>query len=200
MSGVTAFDPLVKPIGAWAFGYYTWRLPKGTALEVPPGSELHVMLQCQAIGRVGDASFDLGLYFEGDAVTSANSLELEETGFTIGIGEKPTLTVEQTLPVDARVTALLPEFRYACERIQLSAHLPNGGTRVLAAGRWDVYWTGAYNFINPPQLPAGTLLRLSAYYNNGFEASHGPDVRVPIKNGVGLQDELCKMTVQYVPN
>jgi hypothetical protein len=158
------------------------------------------MLQCQAIGRSGDASFELGLYFETNPATIADSVLLEKRGFTIDVGEKPTILVEQTLPVDARVTALLPEFRYACENIELSAQLPSGEKKLLAEGRWDVYWTGAYNYIDPPHLPAGTRLRLSAYYNNGFEASHGPDVRVPIKNGVGLQDELCKMTVQYVPD
>ena len=198
-TGQTTFASGVRLMGASAFGYYTWRLPKNAVVDVPPKSELHIMVQCHAIGRPGDASFELGLYFADKAEAHAQSLVLEQRDFTIEVGEKPTLTAGKVLPARARITALFPEFLYACERVRLDANLPDGQTKTLLSGRWDVYWTGAYNFIDPPVLPAGTVLKLSAYYNNGFEASHGPDVRVPIKQGTGPNDELFKMTVQYVP-
>jgi hypothetical protein len=126
------------------------------------------------------------------------ALVLEKKGFTIDIGEKPTYRVEKVLTRDVAITAVFPEFRYACERIRLAAVLPTGESMSLFEGRWDVYWTGAYNFTSPVRLRKGTRLDLQASYNNGFEATHGPDVRVPIKNGRGLDDELCRMTVQFV--
>jgi hypothetical protein len=156
------------------------------------------MLQCQAIGRVGDASFDVALYFEAEPERLVETVVLERTGFTIQNGEKRRIDLTAKLDHGVEVTALLPEFRYACERVELMAELPNGETRALMAGRWDVYWTGAYNFISPPVLPRGTQLKLSAFYNNGFDAAHGPDTRVPIRQGKGLDDELCKMTVQII--
>jgi hypothetical protein len=197
--GVTALPAGVSPLGAWAFGYFTWRTPKGTGLYVPPGSEIHVMLQCQAVGKPGNAAFDLALYFEKGAPEPIEWLVLEKRGFVIDIGEKPTYVVQKALERDAYITALLPEFRYACERVSLIAELPNGETRRVMEGRWDVYWTGAYNFSDPPLFPKGTRLILRAEYNNGFEATHGPDVRVPIRNGTGLQDELFRMAVQLAP-
>ena len=194
-AAVTAFPSGVTPIAAWAFGYCAWRAPHGTGLEVPDGAEIHVMLQCQATGRPRDASFELGLYRDYPQGHAAKWLILEKTDFTIGIGDKPTYTVEQTLARQVRVISLLPEFRYACERVDLTAILPDGQAKLLFGGRWDVYWTGAYNFVVAPTLPAGTMLRLTASYNNGFEATHGPDVRQPIKHGVGLKDELCRMSL-----
>jgi hypothetical protein len=123
---------------------------------------------------------------------------LEKRGFTIQNGEKLRIDLSTTLNAAVRVISLLPEFRYACEQLDLTAVLPSGETRALMTGRWDVYWTGAYNFIEPPVLPAGTELKLSAYYNNGFDAAHGPDTRVPIRQGNGLDDELCKMSIQII--
>lgn len=188
----------VTPIGSWAFGYYTWRTPRGTGVPVPEGSDLHLMLQCQAIGRAGDASFELAVYFENESITKAKWIVLEKRGFTIENGEMVRLDVWTTLDASVKVTSLLPEFRYSCEHVDLTAHLPSGETKVLMAGRWDVYWTGAYNFIDPPTLPKGTELKLSAYYNNGFDAAHGPDTRVPIKQGNGLDEELCRMSIQVI--
>lgn len=196
--GRTALLPSVTPIGSWAFGYYTWRIPHGSGISVPDGAELHVMLQCQATGKRGDASFSLALYFDLLRQDPAEWIVLERTGFTIDVGEKPEFVLEHTLEADSYVTALLPEFRYACERVDFLALLPNGQQKALMAGRWDVYWTGAYTFIAPPLLPKGTSLRLEATYNNGFDASHGPDLRVPIEWGYGLQNELCRMSVQLV--
>jgi hypothetical protein len=158
------------------------------------------MLQCQAIGRPGDASFDLALYYGQERHAELQAIVLEKRDFIIEIGEKSTYEVEHVLSEDVAVTALLPEFRYACERVELTATLPSGATKTLFRGRWDVYWTGGYNFIRPAELPAGTRLVLKAYYNNGFEATHGPAVRTPIRRGTGLDDELCRMTLQYLPH
>ncbi|MEO7453469.1 MAG: hypothetical protein ABIV13_01755, partial [Fimbriimonadales bacterium] len=186
-TGSTTLPSSVQPIGSWAYGYFVWRTPKETGIRVPAGAELHVMLQCQAIGKPGDGSFELGLYYEDSAV-EVKSLALEKAGFTIDVGEKPTYRIERVLEGDVAVTAVFPEFRFACERVRLTAVLPTGESKSLFSGRWDVYWTGAYNFITPVDLPSGTRLVLEALYNNGFEATHGPDVRVPIKNGTGLDD------------
>lgn len=198
VADTTTLPEGVEPIGSWAFGYYTWRSPRGTGVLIPAGSDLHLMLQCQAIGKEGDASFDLALYFEDDTPLHVERIVMEKRGFTIQNGEKLRLDLSTTLDADLRVTSLLPEFRYACEQVDLTAVLPTGETRALLKGRWDVYWTGAYNFIDPPVLPKGTELKLSAYYNNGFDAAHGPDTRIPIRQGNGLDDELCKMTIQVI--
>jgi len=194
----TTFPLGVSPIGSWAFGYFTWRTPRGTGVRVPAGGDLHFMLQCQAIGKKGDASFDVALYFEKEPERLQNAIVLEKAAFTIQNGEKRQIELSTKLDRVVKVTSLLPEFRYSCERVDLTAVLPSGETKTLMTGRWDVYWTGAYNFIDPPVLPRGTVLKLSAYYNNGFDAAHGPDTRVPIRQGNGLDDELCKMTLQVI--
>jgi len=194
----TTFQNGVAPIGSWAYGYYAWRMPPGSGILIPGKSELHVMLQCQAIGKPVKASFALALYFEGSPRTRTGSIVLEKRGFTLQKGEKIRMDFSRKLDRTVKVTSILPEFRYACERVELTALLPNADSRNLMTGRWDVYWTGAYNFIWPPTLPAGTELKLSAFYNNGFDAAHGPDTRVPVHEGVGLSDERCKVIVQFI--
>jgi hypothetical protein len=199
-SGKTAFGSGVTPIGAWAFGYYTWRTPRHSGINVPEGAEMHVMLRCQPVGRAADGGFDLALYYEAFPVAAdVGWLNLELKDFVIPPGQKPAFELECTLQQGALVTALLPEFRLACERVELTATLPNGATKLLFGGRWDVYWSGAYTFVDPPLLPAGTKLKLRAQYSNGFDSTHGISVRKPIESGPFPNQELCRMRVQILP-
>ena len=198
--GWTTLGADVTAICSWSFGYYVWRTPKMSGIKVDDNSELQVLLQCLPSGKAAEASFELAVYYEQfPNPTEVRWLILEKKDFIIPPGHKPEFVVQESLKTDALVTALLPEFRLACERVTLTASLPDGTSKSLVKGRWDAYWTGSYTFINPPLLPKGTVLTLRAAYSNGFDSTHGVSVRKPIVSGPLEDQELCRMRLQLVP-
>jgi hypothetical protein len=70
---------------------------------------------------------------------------------------------------------------------------PNGEpTCLIRIDDWDFNWQGAYRYVAPVDVPAGSLLSLSAYYDNSSANPRNPnDPPKAVSWGEATTDEMC---------
>ena len=73
----------------------------------------------------------------------------------------------------------------------LEALLPDGRTEMLCdVVAFDFNWQITYTFKQPPRLPAGTVLRVSASYDNTSANPNNPDPSTAVWWGRETNDEM----------
>lgn len=198
-------------IGAWAIGYFPWRLPDSGGVRIRPGQKLRMQLLFHPTGKTEDGGYELALYFSDQprrhqAVwKTIGSREFDITGKSPALTE---LVAQWRLPQSYQVASALAEARSLATNVALTARLGNDLNRSLfRVWRWDKRWAGAYNFVDPPLLTAGTELEAQFQYDNSnhgnFSLSLDQIKRLPerptIHFGPKPEDELFWTHVQLVP-
>jgi len=187
-------------VGAWAPGYYKWRLPRGSAIPFQKDRIFVAQVQYNPTGKVADGKFELALYGSRQRENRVPQwLSVGTKAIEIPPVGRKTMRAIKPLTEDIRVLAVHPEARLAAREMMLTAKLPNGNSRKVFGGSWDLYWIGAYNFLNPQRLPKGTMLELTIEYTNGLDAMHTPPQPEKIVYGYGPKDELGWVHLQYIP-
>ncbi|MBA3726740.1 MAG: hypothetical protein H0W86_09880, partial [Armatimonadetes bacterium] len=187
-------------VGAWAPGYFRWRLPPGVAIPIKEDCSLVVQVQYNPVGKAEDGTFKLGLYASRQAQNETPKwLSIGTKEIAIPAVGRRTIRASHVLAESIELLAIHPEARLAARLIRLEAKLADGSIKQVFGGSWDLYWIGAYIFANPPVLPKGTQLNLSIEYTNGFDAMHTLTNSRPIQFGYGPKDELGWVHLQYIP-
>ena len=78
---------------------------------------------------------------------------------------------------------------------------PDGRHRVGAAdqSRYDFNWQLNYLFQTPLELPAGTVVRATAWYDNSARNPANPDPTVDVRFGDQTWDEMMIGYINWVP-
>ncbi|MGI8923612.1 MAG: hypothetical protein ACR2HJ_06155 [Fimbriimonadales bacterium] len=187
-------------VGAWAPGYFRWRLPAGVGIPIKGQHSLLVQVQYNPLGRPEKGTFKIGLYASRQAQNETPKwLSIGSKEIDIPAVGRRTIRASHVLAEGIKLLAIHPEARLAARLIRLEAKLADGGTKQVFGGSWDLYWMGAYNFAKPPILPKGTQLNLTIEYTNGLDSMHSSGNPRPIKFGYGPRDELAWVHLQCIP-
>src|SRR5207245_10194397 len=75
----------------------------------------------------------------------------------------------------------------------IEARFPNGDRRqLIRIDDWDFHWQGNYIYQDTITLPAGTILEMTAYYDNSFNNPKNPsNPPVTVQWGERTTDEMC---------
>ena len=94
---------------------------------------------------------------------------------------------------------ILPHMHLLGRTISVTATLPDGTTRPLVnIPDWDFNWQATYVYRHPVALPKGTVLRLTAAYDNSVDNPRNPNVPPrPITWGEQTTDEMCLAFLFY---
>ena len=105
-----------------------------------------------------------------------------------------------TLAKDTRVTAVLPHMHLLGQEMKMTAVLPDGSERPLVwAKPYDFNWQTQYTFKEPVELPKGTKVNVSGWYNNSESNPKNPSN--PLKDvrwGEGTTEEMLVGFLIYV--
>lgn len=176
--------PIHSLIGAWSYGYNSIAFPENAALDLNGVDELVLHVFVQPSGRRESAGLEVGLYFGG------GQLEPQIIPVRIPEGHIPPspaymATSRVTIPVDIELIALIPDFRDLATEITILAIKPNGSmVRLFHLDGWSTFWIGAYRFLSPIHLPAGTTITLDARFNNSTHNVQNLN-RVPTRVPIG---------------
>ena len=115
----------------------------------------------------------LGLFFSDEPVTALSipsDLVLEVRGEVPAGATMQRLRSE--LPIDdgTRLLSLLPQLDPGIQSLEVSLRRPDGGTEILLFAK-DIRldWPTPYIFREPVVVPAGSLLRATAYFENASD-------------------------------
>ncbi|MHC4924441.1 MAG: monooxygenase, partial [Planctomycetota bacterium] len=196
--------------GGWAPGFRPMELSRDVGIRLPAGATIVMQVHYHPEDAPdsadrehgnGDGHDDsitaVGLWFHDETPDEELLvLPVGTTEFTIPAGA-PDHEVTASFPVPfvdgIRVHTVAPHMHLLGRTMRLDAELPDGTERTLVSiSDWNFDWQANYMLSRPAALPRGTLLRLSATYDNSSDNPHNPvSPPVPVTYGEETVDEMC---------
>ena len=148
-------------LGGWAPGQLPHRLPEGTGIMLPKGSDVVMQLHFHRNGRLEQDRTQIGIYFSKKKVERPF-----QGGFMMGLfGKIPAkdehFVVKATALVheDMVLHDIMPHMHMLGKEFKVTLTPPGGkATLVFQINEWDYNWQETYFLKEPLKLKAGTQL------------------------------------------
>jgi hypothetical protein len=185
-------------LGGWAPGARPMQLPEDVAFELPANAR--IVLQVHYHPHHGAPEPDqtqLALYFAKQPPRATmRVLPVINQNFKIPAGAS-NFKVDAQFPIltpfPAKLWFVAPHMHLLGRKMTVMMTMPGGETKCLInIDDWDFNWQGSYQYREPVDIPAGTRLWLSAWYDNSESNPRNPN-SPPQEVGWGEQttDEMC---------
>ncbi|HYI09249.1 MAG TPA: ascorbate-dependent monooxygenase [Thermoanaerobaculia bacterium] len=191
-------------LGGWAPGSPPLELPENVGFELPAGSRL--VLQVHYHPHDGDSHgvqhidadrTELGVYLAAEKPAQAmRVVPLVNMGFTIPPHDA-NYRVDAELPIKTpfpiKIWFVAPHMHLLGRKMTVQMTPPNGIAQCLIDIQdWDFNWQGAYRYKSPIDVPAGSRLSLTAWYDNSTSNPRNPNnPPKPVSWGEETTDEMC---------
>ena len=188
-------------LGGWVPGSSPQMFPLGTGVRIPKGGRIVMQVHYSLVdfARTSSAQPDpdltrLAIYTSPVALEQITFLPIVNRFFSIPPGES-RYQVKAMLPISRTVEmiAIAPHMHLLGREATIEARFPNGDRRqLIRIDDWDFHWQGNYIYRDPVILPAGTILEMTAYYDNSLNNPKNPsNPPVPVSWGERTTDEMC---------
>src|SRR5439155_937596 len=175
--------------------------PLGTGVRIPKGARIVMQVHYSLVdfSRTSSSSPDpdltrVGIYTSPVPLEPITFLPIVNPSFFIPAGESH-YQVKAVLPISRTVelTAIAPHMHLLGREATIEAQFPNGDRRqLIRIDDWDFHWQGNYIYRDPVILPAGTILEMTAYYDNSLNNPKNPsNPPVAVRWGERTIDEMC---------
>src|SRR5437870_1555734 len=194
----------------WAIGKGYDLFRPGTGKLLVPGEKISWDQHIHAIGEEITSGSEIGiwLYKKGEEPKKRSYL----VGFTGLRGARnldiPPNSLAQTegftvLKENALITNFQPHFHLRGKSMQVEAVLPDGGSQMISyVGNFNFNWMTNYIYADDaaPVLPKGTVIHVSAWYDNTKANKNNPDPDQWVGYGDRTVDEMAHawMNVVYL--
>ncbi len=202
--GYTSFGGIGFPpeglLGGWAPGNGPHPLPPGVGLRLPRNADIVLQVHYHKDGKPEADLTRLGLYFAQGPVDKPLHIWPLHAPLWIPAGDAHyTTQADLTVPADATLLEILPHMHLLGRTISVTATLPDGTTRPLVSiPDWDFNWQTTYVYQRPVALPRGTVLHLTATYDNSANNPRNPHVPPQtVTWGEQTTDEMCLAFLFY---
>jgi hypothetical protein len=194
----------------WAIGKGYDRYREGTGKLIVPGEKISWDQHIHAVGEDVDTGSEIGLWFypKGQEPTKRSYLigftGLRERGFldiapnSLAFTEGFTVLKENTI-----ITNFQPHFHLRGKAMQVEAILPDGSRQIVSyVGNFNFNWMTNYIYTDDaaPVFPKGTVIHVSAWYDNTKNNPTNPDPEQWVGYGDRTVDEMAHawMNVVYL--
>jgi hypothetical protein len=194
----------------WAIGKGYDQFREGTGKLLLPGEKISWDEHLHAVGEEVTDSVEVGiwLYPKGQEPKKRSYL----VGFT-GLRNRnlldiPPNSVAHTegftvLKENTLITNFQPHFHLRGKAMQVEALLPDGGTQIISyVGNFNFNWMTNYIYADDavPAFPKGTIIHVSAWYDNTKANRNNPDPDQWVGYGDRTVDEMAHawMNVVYL--
>ncbi len=188
-------------LGFWAPGMENRPMPEGTAMELPPKTNIVVQVHYVSTGKAETDRWSLGLRLaDGPPKRAMTTGMIERVKLDIPAGTAAYEAIkEETLPADVTLWALMPHAHGLARRMAAEAILPDGKRRPLVSiADWDPAWQSMYWFKDAVHLPKGTHIRFAVTYDNSDANLRNPNS--PPRDthwGEGSHDEMMLLAFLF---
>lgn len=182
-------------LGGWAPGITPSALPKGVAYQLPAGADVVLQVHYHRSGKVETDRTKIGIFYSREPVDKRyRSIPISYRRLKIPAGEANYL-VEQKAPVPQAITvlAITPHMHLLGKEMKVEAQLPGGEKQLLVdVPNWDFNWQTTYWFKQPPSIPRGSGLRLTARFDNSSTNPNNPSSPPrEVTYGEETTNEMC---------
>ena len=194
----------------WAIGKGYDLFREGTGKLIVPGEKISWDQHLHAIGEdvTGGSEIALWFYPKGQEPTKRSYL-IGFTGLrTQGFLDIPPNSVSHTegftvLKENALITNFQPHFHLRGKAMRVEAIKPDGSREIISyVGNFNFYWMTNYIYTDEasPVFPKGTVIQVSAWYDNTKNNPSNPDPEQWVGYGDRTEDEMAHawMNVVYL--
>jgi len=171
------------------------RFPPGAGRLLRPGSTIVFQIHYHPYGEIARDRTSIGFKFHPSGAglrrVRARGIASRHLYIPPGAAEVVTETWERfDRPI--RVISFQPHMHCRGRAMTLEAILPEGGRRMLCSVPYfDFNWQITYTFREPPLLPAGTTLHVTARHDNSEANPNNPDPTRAVQWGRETTDEMA---------
>jgi len=195
----------------WAIGKGYDRYRDGTGKLIKPGQRISWDQHVHAVGEAVTAGSELGIwlypkgqepkhraYLIGFTGLKNGSAGLDIPPNSIAHTEGFTVLKENTI-----ITNFQPHFHLRGKAMQVEAILPDGGTQIISyVDNFNFNWMTNYIYADDaaPVFPKGTIIHVTAFYDNTKANKNNPDPDQWVGYGDRTVDEMAHawMNVVYL--
>ena len=189
-------------IGTYAPGTNPQVMPAGTALRLEPGGVIELQIHYTAFGEAVKDRTRVGITFAKEAAPR----EIRPTHFFNNTLVLPAgandvkIDADVSFVADTTLWGIFPHTHLRGKKWQYVLELPDGTKKiVLDVPRYDFNWQTYYMFKEPLQIPAGSKLVASAWYDNSVTNKANPDPKVTVKWGDQTWEEMQYTGLLFSP-
>lgn len=176
--------------------------PEGAGKLLPAGSWIKFQMHYTPNGTATTDRSEIGFVFadEPTAVevktTSAINLELAIPPYEFDHEVK----AEYRFPEAASILSLFPHTHLRGNRFRIDLTYPDGEEEeLLVVPFYDFNWQLNYDLQTPKEVPAGTRLKATAWFDNSKENPANPDPSAWVRFGEQTFEEMMIAYVNWVP-
>jgi hypothetical protein len=144
-----------------------------------------------------DASKIAVQFADGAGLTELHSDDMASDSLEIAAGAAGVeASASFEFPADGKIVALTPVMRQRGKSLKYFATMPDGSeTELLSIPRWDPNWVFTYHLAEPIAAPKGTVVTVTATYDNSEDNALNPDPSKDLK--AGPNGELLEGRIDY---
>jgi mono/diheme cytochrome c family protein len=177
-------------------------LRPGTAIRLEPGGVIELQMHYTTNGKAAVDRTRVGLQFSKDPAPR----EVRVSHFMNGTLKLPAgspdtrVDADISFVSDAIIWGIFPHTHVRGKKWEYVLELPDGTKKnVLSVPTYDFNWQTYYMFADPLQVPKGSRLVSSAWYDNSAGNKSNPDPKVDVKWGDQTWEEMQYTGLLFSP-
>jgi hypothetical protein len=176
--------------------------PAGVAKRIPAGSRLKFTIHYSNSGGLPEKdATGVGLRFAPKPPErELRRIDLHNTAFRIPANaDNHVVTACYTFQEDADVLSYLAHMHYRGKSMRFEATYPDGRSETLLnIPQYDFDWQTKYLNAEPVHIPKGTLIKLTATFDNSANNRDNPDPAKVVRWGDNTIDEMMDGWFEFV--
>ena len=203
--GGTIFDVAGRDFGRHMLGAYVPGdapvvMPPGHARKIPKGSQLMFEMHYTPNGKAGPDQSMIGLCLaKGPPKYEIQNASIMNGRFRIPPGD-PNFEVKsvKTFPKDTRLFIFTPHMHVRGKAFKMELVNPdNSRETLLNVPKYDFNWQANYELAKPKDIPAGSKIECTAWYDNSKANPSNPDPSATVRWGNQTWQEMMIGFVVY---
>lgn len=169
------------------------QLPEGQAIRIPAGSDFVFQFHYITNGQGGLDRTKVGLVkAKGPVRARRYTISVGSDSFAIPPGDPNHRVVgSRPLTADAELRSLTPHMHLRGKAMDVSVTYPDGRKELLlSVPRYDFNWQLNYELAEPKMLPKGSVLEVTALFDNSPNNRHNPDPTATVRWGDQSSEEM----------
>jgi peroxiredoxin/mono/diheme cytochrome c family protein len=169
-------------------------LPDGLAFFVPAGSKFVFQMHYTANGRAAKDRSCVGLIYSDskDVKQEARTMNAGNPFFEIPPhASNHAVDAEFNFWADAKLISLMPHMHVRGKAFRYTLVYPDGKSEILLdVPRYDFNWQNMYWFREPKTVPAGSVMKCVAHFDNSENNRANPDPSASVRWGEQTWEEM----------
>jgi hypothetical protein len=195
-------DVPARLLATYAPGTNPQIMRPGTAIRLEPGGVIELQMHYTANGKAATDRTKVGVIFSKDPTArEVRVSHFFNTTFTLPAGSADTrVDADIAFVNDAVVWGIFPHTHVRGKKWEYVLELPDGTKKpILSVPRYDFNWQTYYMFKEPLQIPKGSRLVSTAWYDNSAANKSNPDPKTDVKWGDQTWEEMQYSGILFSP-